>query len=281
MRTRSPAEERQRGGPASNGRFQLGVLGLNRLERMMIGSVCALTQSRLRGYTLLPEDRRPEADITVVDADDTVAYGHWYQSQACRNGRPAVMLTAHTHEMHDTPYCLPRSHFASRLLKTLDQITIREFKYLPELVVSEQEPALDAEAVISRSGIRVSENAPRVLVIDDSLVIRTRLEVALRLSGFEADLVADAETALHLVQQQQYAVVLLDVVLPGIDGYTACRNLRTSAGDPSLPIVMLTGKDSTFDRVRGLMAGCTRYLTKPVNAEELRKLLVELTTGST
>ncbi len=269
------------GAGAGKGRFQLGVMGLSRLERTMIGSVCSLTNSRVRGYTMLPEERCPEADITVVDADDAEAYASWRESEPCRSGRPALMLTANAEATaaKGLPYCLPRNNFAARLLKMLDRITIREFKYVPELVIGEDQPAFDASALAHSAG-RVDRNAPRVLVIDDSLVIRTRLQVALQLNGFEVDLAADAETALELVTEQRYAVVLLDVVLPGIDGYTACRNLRTSAGDPSLPIVMLTGRSSTFDRVRGLMAGCTRYLTKPVNAEELRKLLAELTSRS-
>ena len=65
--------------------------------------------------------------------------------------------------------------------------------------------------------------------------------------------------------------MLLDVLMPGIDGFEACRRIKARAGSP--PVVMLTSKSSPFDRVRGKMAGCDTYLTKPVDAEQLRAVV--------
>jgi len=87
------------------------------------------------------------------------------------------------------------------------------------------------------------------------------------------DLAEDAEVALELIEKGNYDVIFLDVVLPEMDGYKVCKLVKTNAMTRSIPVVMLTGKTSPFNKVRGVMAGCDRYLTKPVDAEELKVVL--------
>ena len=85
----------------------------------------------------------------------------------------------------------------------------------------------------------------------------------------------DAEAALDLIEGRNYDVIFLDVVLPEMDGYKVCKLIKADAMTRSIPIVMLTGKSSPFNKVRGVMAGCDHYLTKPVDAERLRTVLHE------
>ncbi|HEX7026682.1 MAG TPA: response regulator, partial [Gammaproteobacteria bacterium] len=74
----------------------------------------------------------------------------------------------------------------------------------------------------------------------------------------------------------QYDMVFLDVVMPEMDGYTLCRKIKMMPAYKRIPVVLLTSRDSTTDRVHGLMAGCSRYLTKPLRPGELDELLASL-----
>jgi twitching motility two-component system response regulator PilG len=86
--------------------------------------------------------------------------------------------------------------------------------------------------------------------------------------------VTDAETAeagIDLATHSAFACVFMDVLMPGIDGFEACRRIKAKRG--AAPVVMLTSKSSPFDRVRGKIAGCDTYLTKPVDAAQLREVV--------
>jgi twitching motility two-component system response regulator PilG len=254
--------------------FLLGIIGLNRVERMTVASVCSLTQSRPRGYTVLPEERCQDAHITLVDADDAQARQRWQASPSHARGRPALLISRNVPALGETPYTLSRANFAAKLIKILDQITIREFNFVPELVVSDSSAKFDDTiTMLAKQETRMREPA-RVLVVDDSLAVRTSMKALLELNGLVADLAADAHEALALLMAQRYSLIFLDVVMPGMDGYTACRQIR-AADKNAPPVVMLTGRDSAFDKIRGVMAGCSRYLTKPIAVDALNKVLTE------
>ncbi len=87
------------------------------------------------------------------------------------------------------------------------------------------------------------------------------------------DLAEDAETALDLIANGNYDLIFLDVVLPEMDGYKVCKLIKSKETTRSIPVVMLTGKTSPFNKVRGVMAGCDGYLTKPVVAVDLKTVL--------
>ena len=107
----------------------------------------------------------------------------------------------------------------------------------------------------------------RLLVVDDEPAVRTALERALRLEGYEVELAADGAEALELVAAARPDAVLLDVLMPGLDGIEACRRLR-ARGDRT-PVLMLTARDAVGDRVAGLDAGADDYLVKPFALQEL------------
>jgi twitching motility two-component system response regulator PilG len=209
----------------------------------------------------------------LVEADNPNACEQWVSSPACRSGRPALMITQDLARAGQQPYALSRTNFATRLLRSLDQIAIREFKFVPELVIGESHASADLGLHASGETIR-DASSPEVLVIDDSIVVRTQMRTLLGLHGLHPDVAPTAEDALALMRIKRYELVFLDVVLPGIDGYAACRQMK-SIGRNAPPIVMLTSRDSPFDKIRGVMAGCSRYLTKPIGAAALTKVLQE------
>jgi len=107
----------------------------------------------------------------------------------------------------------------------------------------------------------------RVLVADDDRAIRESLVRALQLEGYVVDSVADGLETLTAVRDRAPDVLVLDLMMPGLDGLTACRVLRAERNQ--VPILMLTARTETSDRVAGLDAGADDYLLKPFELEEL------------
>jgi DNA-binding response OmpR family regulator len=107
----------------------------------------------------------------------------------------------------------------------------------------------------------------RILVVEDERSLREGLEDLLRGAGHEPLAAADGETALQHLEQQSFDLVLLDLMLPGIDGLEVCT--RTRQARPDLPILMLTARGAEDDRVAGLDSGADDYVCKPFGAREL------------
>ena len=118
------------------------------------------------------------------------------------------------------------------------------------------------------AGTRTNEFLPlRALVVDDSLTVRRQLEAALQQAGIQPATAENAEGALVEIGKQAFDLIFLDVVMPGIDGYELCRQIKQSAYTRRTPILMLTSRSSPFDRARGALAGCDAYLVKPISAQ--------------
>lgn len=113
------------------------------------------------------------------------------------------------------------------------------------------------------------ESLGRILVVDDNRdnveIIATRL----RFRGYTIDEASDGATALERVQKNPPDLMLLDVMLPDIDGYEIARRLKNDDNMPFIPIILVTARDTTQDKVAGLDAGADDYLTKPINFPEL------------
>ena len=106
----------------------------------------------------------------------------------------------------------------------------------------------------------------RILTVEDDERIRTAVKLALEDEGWTVDEAASGEEAVEMFNRALPDVVLIDIMLPGMDGFELCRHLRRTS---DLPIVMVTARADTHDIVAGLEAGADDYLTKPFNPEEL------------
>ena len=107
----------------------------------------------------------------------------------------------------------------------------------------------------------------RILVVEDEPAISDAVAYALRQAGYEVDAVGDGDEALEHARTQQYDLMVLDLLLPGLPGVEVCSTLRAERSD--LPIVMLTARDTEADRVHGLDSGADDYVTKPFSVGEL------------
>ncbi len=114
------------------------------------------------------------------------------------------------------------------------------------------------------------QKRPTVLVVDDSATVRKAVGLALEGAGYLVRTAADGRAAIHSLREQGLPdLILLDVAMPGLDGYQLCKLIKATPAARDVPVVMLSGKDGFFDKVRGRWAGATAYLTKPVSASAL------------
>lgn len=110
-----------------------------------------------------------------------------------------------------------------------------------------------------------------VLIVDDEPMARTLLRLMLVRAGFNVSEAEDGFDALEKVKKNRPDIILLDVMMPGMDGFSVCQTLRDEQETASLPIIMLSAKTDLDSINQGLRVGATKYLTKPISPEDLTK----------
>lgn len=119
----------------------------------------------------------------------------------------------------------------------------------------------------------MSETQPlsgvKVLLIDDSNTIRRSGEIFLRQAGCEVVLAEDGFDGLSKVVEHHPDLIFIDVMMPRLDGYQACALIKNNPHFKQIPVVMLTSKDTLFDRARGKLVGSDQYLIKPFNKKNI------------
>src|SRR6187399_1913671 len=115
--------------------------------------------------------------------------------------------------------------------------------------------------------LKMSEKKFSILLVEDEENLQEALKLNLELEGYEITGAYDGAEALKAVQKEFFNLIILDIMLPEIDGITVCETIRLS--NPDIPILILSARNSSADRVLGLKKGADDYLTKPFNLEEL------------
>ena len=125
------------------------------------------------------------------------------------------------------------------------------------------------EAATNQTGGAPEAERPLVLVVDDERAIVDFITLGMRYEGFRVVDAPDGQSGLDVAVRERPDIVILDIMLPDLDGLQVCRRLRAHSLTANMPILMLTAKDEVRDRVVGLEAGADDYLTKPFSFEEL------------
>lgn len=108
--------------------------------------------------------------------------------------------------------------------------------------------------------------AEKILIVEDEIALQETLAYNLKRQGYEVETVSDGNAALEIARQSRPDLILLDIMLPGIDGFEVCRILRQES---AIPVLMLTARDEEIDRVVGLEVGADDYMVKPFSMREL------------
>ncbi|MFT5218046.1 MAG: twitching motility two-component system response regulator PilG [Planctomycetota bacterium] len=121
-----------------------------------------------------------------------------------------------------------------------------------------------AEVVPAAANLNV-----KVMVIDDSKTIRRSAETLLKKVGCEVVTAIDGFEALAKITEHKPDIIFVDIMMPRLDGYQTCALIKNNQNFKSTPVIMLSSKDSIFDRARGRIVGSEKYLTKPFSKEDL------------
>lgn len=266
--------------------YTITMIGMADAERNVLRNILKLSQYRMYSYIIaMPGEA---IDIFVVDADDPQAIGEWRQKQ----GKPAssdaqnisqrpqipTILVAKEPPQNSILYYIRRPFVASRVINVLDQVAVKELHSDRARIIGVENQQKSTEKAVSaiEANSKPDENQRIVLtalVVDDSGPVRKQIELELKIFGIQVDTAATGEQAIEYFNQNRYNLIFLDVVLPGVDGYQLCRMLKKDKVRKKTPVIMLTSKSSPFDRVKGALAGCDAYLTKPVKQETFQKVV--------
>jgi two-component system cell cycle response regulator len=267
--------------------YAVAMIGIPDNERHVLTNIFKLSLYRAHSYKSATADDPTE--ILVVDADDPKAMAEWRTFRGDGNTRPTfgqdntpkiptVMVTKE--KLSDSlPYYIRRPFVATRVLSVLDQLVSKELSVTRQRVIGEEASKPAMKEPVPQEPVRVVapivEQPPAftALIIDDSRPVRKQIELELKLFGIQVDSAESGEQAFELLNQKTYNLIFLDVVLPGIDGYQICKTIKRDKVRKKTPVVMLTGKSSPFDRVKGALAGCDTYLTKPVKQASFQKVV--------
>lgn len=263
----------------ATGAYSLSVFGLTGTQRMVLASLCKLSTNRQVSYSLPDAAAQRPADIAIVDADDKEAVQSWKRSPVPSRA-PVVFVSAQPlTELETHQYNLIRSHLSGGLLQLLDRVAVSELGHSKPVVVND-DAGFRRETRPATGTSTGRSSFARALVIDDSLSVRTQMNICLDKLDIATEVAEDAHRGLEKLQERYYDLVFLDVMLPDMDGYQVCKLIKRDPRTKRMPVVMLTSKGSTINRIQGSIAGCDRYLTKPATERDVVKVVRDFLPGA-
>lgn len=250
----------------------IGALGLQEHEVRLVKSILRHSNDRDQAHYEWTDDLN-EAHLVIVSVDSEAAMQEW---QALVKNHPATVLLLITSRAQDNvaEYTFSRPFSPSKVLMLLDKIFKEKLASVLETKIFAGADQTVLRQTMSKVNA-VGSAAHRALVVDDSPTVRKQLEQELGSLNIQVDSAETGEQCLDMLEDGGYDIIFLDVVMPGADGYEVCKKIRNNRVAKRTPVIMLTSKSSSFDRVRGALAGCSAYLTKPVDYEKFHKVLAE------
>ncbi len=128
---------------------------------------------------------------------------------------------------------------------------------------------VNTESQIADGAAQANNLNVKVMVIDDSKTIRRSAETLLKKVGCEVVTAIDGFEALAKITEHKPDIIFVDIMMPRLDGYQTCALIKNNQSFKATPVIMLSSKDSIFDRARGRIVGSEKYLTKPFSKEDL------------
>lgn len=242
--------------------LRIVVKGLSKTERRLLSATVKLSQRRQPHLELISDNLLNVADIVIIDSADSAALAWANEYEAQLNDKSVIWIDAKAGRQNHSSLSRPVMWV---------NLPIIISRILDEISVLNTAPVAQPNAQLVEGA---GNDALDILVVDDSPSIRQHLTSLLQASGHQIIAVDCGEAALDVVNQRGFDCVFMDILMPGIDGYEACKKIKSKKiNGKTLPVIMLTGKSSPFDRIRGKMAGCDAYLTKPVAVEKLKRTL--------
>lgn len=246
--------------------LKLVVRGFSDMERTLLEGTVRLSQRRTPRLQLLADTEVDGADVVMVDASDVQAVA-WAKGQPSLGCKAVIWVDSATAARGHTVVRRPVQW------SILPMLLARALEQGPS--TRHSPPTAPEKASVAAPGAATAAARP-LLVVDDSLAVRAYMRSQLESRGHQVVDVDNAQAAIDAVAETAFACVLMDVLMPGIDGYEGCKRIKARLrGAASVPVIMLTSKSSPFDRIRGKMAGCDAYLTKSAEPDRLHEVLAQ------
>ncbi len=216
-----------------------------------------------------------KVNIVIANADDDAAMQEWKVISTTYLS-PTLLLSASGDQNPAVKYHITRPFGPAKVLMMLDKIMADRKNGLAESdTFTGSGKSVQREIALPASAKAAVASRHRALVVDDSPTVRKQLVLELGSFNIQVDTAETGEEGLDKLKDYVYDIIFLDVVMPGMDGYQVCKTIRRIPQTKQTPVVMLTSKSSPFDKVRGSLAGCSSYLTKPVDYENFYQVLEE------
>ena len=289
--------------------YTVDVHGFSQTERIILKSIFSLSARRTPKFIEFMPTMDSMPDVFLIDAEDANAIADFRQKNAM-NTRPAILIGDTDHGIScttlsrplqwtkmfkafdlavgiNTPSPIPKPELAVRIAAPYEK-TQPMVALMPTLRSSAHPitpPQLSNTTTLKSDPInqKLTDNLALanppdrpfnwVLVCDDNMTVREFMRAKLAPFSFNVDFAETGEQAVGLTGTKHYTCVFLDVVMPGINGYQVCKLIKSKKGAAKTAVVMLSSKDSTFDKIRATMSGCDTYLTKPVNENRLFEVI--------
>lgn len=270
--------------------YTVAVVGFNQTERIVLGSIFGLSARRNPSFIAFTPKPDTSPDLFLIDADDRRC-PDFLRAVTSKSKAPIILVGESDHGTRH--FVLPRPLRHGAALAIFAQAMKERFRPAPNEFPAAPRPELPLRSPVAAPvapPIQLQQapaphpamaSTDRVLVVDDSLAVRKFMESKLAPYAFGVDFAESGEQAIGFTGERTYTCVFLDVILPGVDGYQVCKLIKSkkSAGKTTA-VVMLTSKSSPFDKIRGTMAGCDAYLTKPVDEDRLLEVISKFVTAA-
>lgn len=265
--------------------MQVGSFGFPEQQRSKVEKILRL--SRQRDYELVTFDGASLPDVLLVFGEESLSAPSLRELPADYRQR-LVIVSRQKPTQHDCSH-IGYPLVSSRVIRVLDSINVdiptlgqAEPVQLKTEPVSEPPTLAEPDVLLTQEQLRAGtlqatsdEDPLHVLVVDDSAPMRQALadQLAALSIPMHISFAESGQEALAVTEHYVFDLIFMDIMMPGIDGFEACTQMRKKPEIKKTPIIMLSSKTSPLDEVKGIMAGCSTYLTKPIVPEEFQKVI--------
>ncbi len=258
------------------GPIKLKVIGVASSDLGKLQKIIQLSETRQRRYQMIESGSLQTADMIII-GDPSISLSEQDKKL------PHVTLVSSAMPA-SAGYIIQLPMMGFRVLRVLDEVIIvpapsTKAENVTEVIEQQQKLVIAPAPEVSESlDNHEEQSAYKILIVDDSVLIHKALEIELSKASFNSQLTytESGEECLEQIAKGKFDIIFLDVMMPGIDGYETCTQIRKNTLFKKTPVIMLSAKASPLDEVKGVMAGCTTYLTKPIKHEDFQKLLVRM-----
>jgi len=249
--------------------LKVGLRGFSERDAEKFEKIFQATANRTRAYSIAK--LTDKTDLLIVDIDEKTFFD--CKSVDALESDTPIVTVGKSDKPQGSDYHIKGLLLATRVIRVLDQVEIPA-RGRHVLINGEQAPEAHGYAA-DAGGVQAKAGAYAVLVVDDSELMRKTIGLELNKASLplSIDFAESGEQALAKAAAKAYDFIFLDVMMPGMDGYETCGEIRKIAGMKKTPIIMLSARTSPLDEVKGIMAGCTNYITKPIKSDEFQNML--------